>query len=104
MLDPKSELRDYYPETFKTDLNGKKQEWKAVVLLSHIDPKRLQNTLGRIWVQRELWTEEERQRNRPGTARILVCNQGETKTLFQRLMALQGDPRRADQVSLHYML
>lgn len=30
-------ISKYYPEDFQTDLNGKKQEWEAVVLVPFID-------------------------------------------------------------------
>lgn len=45
MTSPDSELIDFYPREFETDLNGKKQEWEAVVLIPFIDEKRLLNTL-----------------------------------------------------------
>ena len=32
-----SPIEDFYPPTFETDLNGKKQEWEAVVLIPFID-------------------------------------------------------------------
>lgn len=38
-----SPIIDYYPLDFKTDLNGKKQEWEAVVLIPFIDEKQLIN-------------------------------------------------------------
>lgn len=98
MLDPASPIRDYYPEDFKTDRNGKAQEWKSVVLLAHINPRRLQETLQPIWEQRAVWNAEERERNRLDAARIYVCDQEQTKKLFQRLYTQQNDPRRADQV------
>lgn len=37
MTDENSALIDYYPEDFKTDLNGKQHEWEAVVLIPFID-------------------------------------------------------------------
>lgn len=37
MTDEESPLRKYYPEEFKKDLNGKKQDWEAVVLIPFID-------------------------------------------------------------------
>lgn len=40
-----SPIIDYYPLDFKTDLNGKKQEWEAVVLIPFIDEKHLINGL-----------------------------------------------------------
>lgn len=36
-----SPIIDYYPLDFRTDLNGKKQEWEAVVLIPFIDEGRL---------------------------------------------------------------
>lgn len=45
MTSPESELIDFYPTDFETDLNGKKQEWEAVVLIPFIDEQRLLNTL-----------------------------------------------------------
>ena len=37
MTNQNSELIEYYPTEFLTDLNGKKQEWDAVVLIPLID-------------------------------------------------------------------
>jgi len=36
-----SPVKDFYPSEFKSDLNGKKNEWEAVVLIPFIDEKRL---------------------------------------------------------------
>ena len=32
-----SPIIDFYPPDFRTDLNGKQQEWEAVVLIPFID-------------------------------------------------------------------
>lgn len=40
MTSTSSELIDFYPEDFKTDLNGKMNEWEAVVLIPFIDEVR----------------------------------------------------------------
>lgn len=37
MTNEKSALKAYYPEEFRTDMNGKRQEWEAVVLIPFID-------------------------------------------------------------------
>ena len=37
MLSESSPVIDYYPGEFTTDLNGKLQEWEAVVLIPFID-------------------------------------------------------------------
>ncbi|XP_036318531.1 5'-3' exoribonuclease 1 isoform X1 [Rhagoletis pomonella] len=41
MTSPTSELLEFYPQDFETDLNGKKHEWEAVVLIPFIDEKLL---------------------------------------------------------------
>ena len=45
MEDEKSEIIDFYPTDFQTDLNGKTQEWESVVLISFIDEKRLRKAM-----------------------------------------------------------
>ena len=37
MIMEQSDIIEYYPLNFKTDLNGKQQEWEAVVLIPFID-------------------------------------------------------------------
>lgn len=37
MTDDFSPIKQYYPEDFQTDLNGKQQEWEAVVLVPFIE-------------------------------------------------------------------
>lgn len=37
MSSENSPIIEYYPHDFKTDLNGKQQEWEAVVLVPFID-------------------------------------------------------------------
>lgn len=41
MCNPDSPLIDFYPEDFQTDLNGKQQEWEALVLIPFINEKLL---------------------------------------------------------------
>ena len=37
MVNDSSPVKDYYPIDFDTDLNGKLQDWEAVVLIPFID-------------------------------------------------------------------
>lgn len=37
-----SPIIDFYPPDFRTDLNGKQQEWEAVVLIPFIDEVNVQ--------------------------------------------------------------
>lgn len=46
MLDPTSPIIDFYPRNFASDLNGKKQDWEAVVKIPFIDEKRLLKAMG----------------------------------------------------------
>jgi len=45
MSEEGSPISRFYPSEFKTDLNGKKQEWEAVVLIPFIDEVKLQCTV-----------------------------------------------------------
>uniref|UniRef100_A0A8C5PDK7 5'-3' exoribonuclease 1 n=1 Tax=Leptobrachium leishanense TaxID=445787 RepID=A0A8C5PDK7_9ANUR len=60
MISEDSEIIDYYPQDFKTDLNGKQQEWEAVVLIPFIDEKRLLEAMEPC---NEVLADEERERN-----------------------------------------
>ncbi len=41
MYDSNSPILDFYPQTFETDLNGKKNEWEAIVKIPFLDQERL---------------------------------------------------------------
>lgn len=60
MSDPTSPIIDFYPTTFEHDMNGKKQEWEAVVKIPFIDEKRLLTTMH---AREPRLTAEERARN-----------------------------------------
>ncbi|NXW02504.1 XRN1 exoribonuclease, partial [Fregetta grallaria] len=64
MISQDSPIIEYYPPDFKTDLNGKQQEWEAVVLIPFIDEKRLLQAMESC---NKCLKEEEKQRNTHST-------------------------------------
>ena len=67
LMEPGSSVEEYYPEDFKTDLNGKVQEWEAVVLIPFIDEKVLLSAMEPLSSK---LTEEEKSRNKHGPHNI----------------------------------
>ncbi|XP_037386863.1 5'-3' exoribonuclease 1 isoform X3 [Pygocentrus nattereri] len=61
MTSQSSSIIEYYPLDFKTDLNGKQQEWEAVVLIPFIDERRLLAAMGPCT---DLLSNSEKSRNR----------------------------------------
>ncbi|XP_066597922.1 5'-3' exoribonuclease 1 isoform X2 [Prorops nasuta] len=64
-----SPIINYYPNDFKTDLNGKRQEWEAVVLIPFIDEKDLSNAMEPYY---EKLTAKEKIRNKHGAMCIFT--------------------------------
>ncbi|EYB97246.1 hypothetical protein Y032_0142g2317 [Ancylostoma ceylanicum] len=69
MCNKESPIADFYPTDFRTDLNGKKNDWEAVVLIPFIDEARL---LSAVQSKMPLLTPEENARNSIGE--ILLFN------------------------------
>ncbi|WPG98289.1 Hypothetical protein R9X50_00107700 [Acrodontium crateriforme] len=65
MTDPNSPIIDFYPRDFELDMNGKKQEWEAVVKIPFIDEKRL---LSAMATRDHLLSANENQRNSFGVS------------------------------------
>ena len=63
MTNPNSPIHDFYPRNFELDMNGKKQDWEAVVKIPFIDEKRL---LSAMATKEHLLSDEERKRNEFG--------------------------------------
>ncbi|XP_012226430.1 5'-3' exoribonuclease 1 [Linepithema humile] len=63
LTEESSPIIDYYPHNFKTDLNGKRQEWEAVVLIPFIDERLL---LAAMQPHLTKLTTEEQARNKHG--------------------------------------
>lgn len=66
MRSPNSPIRDQYPENFRVDLNGKRNDWEAVVLLPFVDERKLMAALSTIPI--DSLTSEEIVRNKLGSS------------------------------------
>ncbi|KAK3643006.1 5'-3' exoribonuclease 2 [Elasticomyces elasticus] len=73
MTQKDSPIIGFYPETFETDLNGKKYAWQGVVLLPWIDEKRL---LDAMETKYHLLTADEIRRNTFGHEDLMfsICH------------------------------
>lgn len=69
MVNPLSPIRSFYPEDFKLDMNGKRNDWEAVVLLPFVDETQLRRAISSI--PSEDLTDVEKKRNSHGEA--LLC-------------------------------
>ncbi len=47
MYEETSNIIDFYPQDFELDMNGKKQDWEAVVKIPFIDQQRLLRAMTR---------------------------------------------------------
>jgi 5'-3' exoribonuclease 2 len=81
MSDLESPIIDFYPNTFKIDLNGKKAAWMGVALLPFIDEDRLFNALQKVYPD---LTEEEKKRNARGTHLIFVSRSKSDSSDFSK--------------------
>ncbi|KAF5326675.1 hypothetical protein D9619_004005 [Psilocybe cf. subviscida] len=74
MYDSNSTILDFYPLEFEQDLNGKKQDWEAIVKIPFIDEKRLLKAMA---AREHRLTDEEKRRNSTGTSTKFRYNPGE---------------------------
>ena len=69
MKDKNSPIKDYYPETFKVDMEGGTQAYKGHVLVPFIDEERMNKIIKESDIR---LTKEEEQRNRFGQTIIFI--------------------------------
>ncbi|KAI0981611.1 hypothetical protein GJ496_010380 [Pomphorhynchus laevis] len=87
MSNPKSPIIDFYPTEFGLDLNGKRFDWQAVVLLPFVSEQRLFKALDTV---RDNLTEEEVLRNSTGNELIFVSSQLKNDLMTDFLMSLKN--------------
>ena len=56
MYSPNSPILDFYPREFEQDLNGKKQDWEAIVKIPFIDEARLLKAMASMFLPLRLDT------------------------------------------------
>ena len=81
MTSDQSPIKDFYPETFKIDMNGKRAPWEAVVLLPFIDETKLvvaENT----YCSESMLTRDETARNAFGRIMYYVFDPAVTATIY----------------------
>lgn len=64
MTNSSSPVKDFYPDQFEIDMNGKKSPWEGIALIPFIDEKRLLSALATV---KTPLSAEETARNTPGT-------------------------------------
>lgn len=69
LTEEESPIIDYYPDDFRTDLNEKKQEWEAIVLIPFINENKL---IDAMTPHNSELTPEELQRNGHGPMHIIT--------------------------------
>jgi 5'-3' exonuclease len=53
-----SPIKDFYPNDFELDMNGKKQDWEAIVKIPFIDQDRLLKAMKSMFLHhRRLWND-----------------------------------------------
>ncbi|KAJ3025451.1 hypothetical protein HDV00_012714, partial [Rhizophlyctis rosea] len=75
MTNPNSPIIDFYPVEFELDMNGKKQDWEAVVKICFIDEGRLVKALR---ARENQLTKEEKMRNRHGSSWVFTYDKDRT--------------------------
>ena len=96
MWDPNSPILDFYPQEFEQDLNGKKQDWEAVVKIPFIDEKKLLRAMqGEYYVNRNCCLFMF-----VSSSRATVDNGGKTSQHVRYKLSVQVQPGPANSLPL----
>jgi len=88
MTDPASSIIDFYPLDFAADLNGKKQDWEAIVKIPFIDETRLLEALDK---RQGRLTADEKSRNTFGNSTRLTYEPDRDEFLASSLPGIFPD-------------
>eukprot|EP00884_Botryococcus_braunii_P018829 jgi/Botrbrau1/562/Bobra.0010s0030.2 len=80
MTSPSSPIVDFYPESFRIDLEGKRADWEGIVLVPFIDEARL--LAAEATITPDKLSAEERRRNVLGDILIFTFAENSTDTEF----------------------
>ncbi|XP_046850575.1 5'-3' exoribonuclease 1-like isoform X2 [Xenia sp. Carnegie-2017] len=88
MIMEQSPIIEFYPVDFETDLNGKKQDWEAVVLIPFIDEKRLLEAMEPFYQRLK---KSERERNCHTSCMLYTYDAGKTERYTSSLPGVFPD-------------
>ena len=88
MTSKSSPIIDFYPRDFNLDMNGKKQDWEAVVKIPFIDEQRLLSAMG---PKDQLLTDDEKRRNDFGVSLKFTYSQDTDYTYPSSLIGVFPD-------------
>ncbi|RHZ49557.1 hypothetical protein Glove_519g79 [Diversispora epigaea] len=88
MTNPDSPIKDFYPTEFELDMNGKKQDWEAVVNIPFIDQDRL---IAALDSSEHRLTKEEKERNTIGQSLQFTYDPEENLTYASSLPGFFSD-------------
>lgn len=89
MTHESSEIIDFYPENFDSDMNGQSVEWKSIALLPFIDEVRLLKAINDRY---SLLSEEEHMRNEYGAQALYVSDASLVGQVFLSTFYPDGKP------------
>lgn len=103
MIDDTSSIIQFYPRDFDTDLNGKKNDWEAVVLIPFINEELL---LAAMATKEARLNEEERRRNSHGPHLLFTVDPSNPKVLKSTLPNVLSDVSNCianvEEISMDY--
>eukprot|EP01117_Protostelium_nocturnum_P008338 TRINITY_DN2977_c0_g1_i5.p1 TRINITY_DN2977_c0_g1~~TRINITY_DN2977_c0_g1_i5.p1 ORF type:complete len:1478 (+),score=622.12 TRINITY_DN2977_c0_g1_i5:485-4918(+) len=103
MVDPSSPIVDFYPEHFELDMNGKKNEWEAIVKVPFVDEVRLLDAINKYVDAKDL-NQDELQRNSFGNSLSYVEEPSTCYYFPSTLPGVLPDIKRCKALESYYQL